>query len=98
MLKWMVWFPLKLLGWALGLVGAFALLIAAMVATPLKHLPELTSVSQSRKSVDFSNLPSIERFQARDGTTLGFRHYPPGGPATGHAAIVIHGSSGSSGT
>jgi pimeloyl-ACP methyl ester carboxylesterase len=43
-------------------------------------------------------LPAIERFQARDGTMLGFRHYPASGPATGRAAIVIHGSSGSSGT
>ena len=29
---------------------------------------------------------------------LGFRHYPASSPATGRAAIVIHGSSGSSGT
>jgi alpha-beta hydrolase superfamily lysophospholipase len=29
---------------------------------------------------------------------LGFRHYPASGPATARAAIVIHGSSGSSGT
>jgi alpha-beta hydrolase superfamily lysophospholipase len=29
---------------------------------------------------------------------LGFRHYAAGGPATGRGAIVIHGSSGSSGT
>ena len=42
-------------------------------------------------------MPAIERFQARDGTWLGFRHYPSSGPATGRAAIVIHGSSGSSG-
>ena len=98
MLKWTVWFPLKLLGWALGLIGAFALLLAAMVAMPLKHPPELRSVSQSRKSVDYATLPAIERFQARDGTMLGFRHYPPSGPATGRAAIVIHGSSGSSGS
>ena len=33
----------------------------------------------------------------RDGTWLGFRHYAASGPATGRAAIVVHGSSGSSG-
>ncbi|MGA7998312.1 MAG: alpha/beta hydrolase [Bradyrhizobium sp.] len=69
-----------------------------MIASPLRRPPELTSISDSRKSVDFSSLPALERFQARDGTALGFRHYPPTGPATGRAAIVIHGSSGSSGT
>ena len=59
--------------------------------------PELRSISQARSTVDFSALPVIERFQARDGTALGFRHYPAASPATGRAAIVIHGSSGSSG-
>ena len=98
MLKWMVWFPLGLLRWALCLIGAFALLLAAMVATPLKHPPELRSLAQARKNVDYATLPAIERFQARDGTMLAFRHYPASGPATGRAAIVVHGSSGSSGS
>jgi alpha-beta hydrolase superfamily lysophospholipase len=48
--------------------------------------------------VDLSSLPAIERFQARDGTALGFRHYPATGSTSGRAAILIHGSSGSSGT
>jgi pimeloyl-ACP methyl ester carboxylesterase len=43
-----------------------------------------------------STLPAIERFHARDGTELGFRHYAAIGPSSGRAAIVIHGSSGSS--
>ena len=41
-------------------------------------------------------MPAVERFQARDGTALGFRHYAPNAPATGRGAIVVHGSSGSS--
>src|SRR6202521_4040243 len=86
------------LRWALCGVGAVALLLTAMVATPLVRPPELRSISQARGSVDLSTLPAIERFQARDGTMLGFRHYPASGPATGRAAIVIHGSSGSGGT
>jgi alpha-beta hydrolase superfamily lysophospholipase len=40
-------------------------------------------------------VPSVERYQARDGTALGFRHYAALGSPTGRAAIVIHGSSGS---
>jgi alpha-beta hydrolase superfamily lysophospholipase len=59
--------------------------------------PELRSISAARGTVDMSNLPAIERFQARDGTALGFRHYAAIGPSTGRAAIVVHGSSGSSG-
>jgi alpha-beta hydrolase superfamily lysophospholipase len=84
--------------WGLAATGLAALVLAALIATPVRKLPELTSISEGRKSVDFSNLPGVEQFQARDGTMLGFRHYAATGPATGRAAIVIHGSSGSSGT
>ncbi|WP_027546027.1 alpha/beta hydrolase [Bradyrhizobium sp. WSM2254] len=86
------------LKWALCAVGAMALTVAAMIATPLERPPEMKSVSESVKLVDFSTLPPLERFQARDGTWIGYRHYTPNGPATGHGAIFIHGSSGSSGT
>jgi alpha-beta hydrolase superfamily lysophospholipase len=88
----------NLLKWALAAVGAVALLLTALIATPLERPAELRSVSASVKGVDFSTLPPLERFQARDGSWLGFRHYAPGGPATGRGAIFIHGSSGSSGT
>ena len=98
MSKWLIRGSLRLLRWVLCGVGAVALLLTALVATPLVRPPELRSISQARGTVDFSALPAIERFQARDGTMLGFRHYPASGPATGRAAIVIHGSSGSSGT
>jgi alpha-beta hydrolase superfamily lysophospholipase len=92
----MVWFSLKVTQWALCLVGVVALLITAMVAWPLQRPPELQSISASRGAVDLSALPALERFQARDGTALGFRHYPASGPSTGRAAIVVHGSAGSS--
>jgi alpha-beta hydrolase superfamily lysophospholipase len=84
--------------WGLAAIGLAGSVLAILIATPIRRPPELTSISDSRKSVDFSSLPAVERFQARDGTALGFRHYPPAGPATGRTAIVIHGSSGSSGT
>jgi alpha-beta hydrolase superfamily lysophospholipase len=89
---------LSVLKWGLCAVGVMALVLTALIATPLERPPELRSVSDSRKGVDFSNLPPLERFQARDGTWLGFRHYAPSGPATGRGAVFIHGSSGSSGT
>jgi len=89
---------LNLLKWGLCAVGGVALILAAMIATPLQRPAELKSVSESVKLVDFSTMPPLERFQARDGTWIGYRHYTPNGPATGHGAIFIHGSSGSSGT
>ena len=88
---------LKAVIWSLAVIGFAALVLTGLIAWPVRQLPELASISDARKSVDFSALPAIERFQARDGTVLGFRHYPAVGPATGRAAIVIHGSSGSSG-
>ncbi|MES2195579.1 MAG: alpha/beta fold hydrolase [Pseudomonadota bacterium] len=97
MSNWLIRVPLKLLKWTLCAGGALALLLTALVATPMPRLPELASISAARSTVDFSALPAIERFQARDGTWLGFRHYPSSSPATGRVAIVVHGSSGSSG-
>ena len=86
------------LKWALCAVGAVALVLTAMIATPLQRPPEMRSVSDSSKGIDWSTLPPLERFQARDGTWLGFRHYAANGSATGRGAIFIHGSSGSSAT
>ena len=97
MLKWLLRGGFSALKWALCGVGAAALLLTALIARPLAPLPELKSISAARGTVDLSALPAIERFQARDGTWLSFRHYPVSGPVTGRAAIVVHGSSGSSG-
>ncbi|MDA9501729.1 alpha/beta hydrolase [Bradyrhizobium sp. CCBAU 11357] len=85
------------LKWGLCAVGAVALILAAMIATPLQRPPEMRSVSDSTKGIDWSTLPPLERFQARDGTWIGYRHYSPSGSATGGGAVFIHGSSGSSG-
>jgi alpha-beta hydrolase superfamily lysophospholipase len=89
------------LKWALCAVGGVALILAAMIATPLERPPEMRSVSDSAKGIDWTTLPPLERFQARDGTWIGFRHYAAkafSNPAAGRGAIFIHGSSGSSGT
>ncbi|MCG2627881.1 alpha/beta fold hydrolase [Bradyrhizobium sp. WYCCWR 13023] len=89
---------LGLLKWGLVAVGAVALILTAMIATPLQRPPEMRSVSDSVKGIDWSTLPPLERFQARDGTWLGYRHYQARGADTGRGAIFIHGSSGSSAT
>jgi alpha-beta hydrolase superfamily lysophospholipase len=67
-----------------------------MVATPVGWPPELFLVSKTAGAVDRSDMPAIDRFHARDGTELAYRHYPARGPASGQIAVVVHGSSGSS--
>jgi alpha-beta hydrolase superfamily lysophospholipase len=96
MLASLVRWSFRILTLALSVVGIAALILAAMIATPLVAPPELQSISAARGTVDMSTLPAVERFQARDGTALGFRHYAAIGPSSGRAAIVVHGSSGSS--
>ena len=96
MSKWIIRFPLKVLGFALGLVGIAALTLTAMIATPLARLPELTSISETVRAVDRSTMPPLSRFPARDGTDLAYRHYPARGSSTGQIAILVHGSAGSS--
>jgi alpha-beta hydrolase superfamily lysophospholipase len=82
--------------WGLAFTGFAGLVLAGMVAWPVRQPPELASISEARKSIDFSTLPAVERFQARDGTDLAYRHYSVATPATDRIAIVVHGSSGSS--
>ncbi len=94
MSKWLIRGSFSALKWLLCAVGAMALLLTALVATPLSRPPELHSISATHGTVDMRTLPAIERFQARDGTSLGFRHYAPTGAATGRGAIVVHGSTG----
>ncbi len=82
--------------WGLAAAGLVTLLLVGMIATPLRQPPELTSISDARKSIDFSTLPAVDRFQGRDGTDLAYRHYSAHRTATDRIAIVVHGSSGSS--
>lgn len=80
----------------LAIIGLASLALAGMIAWPLRQPLELASISASRKWIDFKTLPAVDRFQARDGTDLGYRHYSAQGPATGGVAVLVHGSSGSS--
>src|SRR5579871_2112201 len=89
-------FTYKALLWALTVVGLAAIALAIMLVTPLKGIPMLESISRTARAVDRSDLPAVDRFQARDGTTLGYRHYPAHQPAVPRIAVLVHGSSGSS--
>jgi alpha-beta hydrolase superfamily lysophospholipase len=86
----------KAVVWGLAAVGFAGLVLAGMIATPVRRPPELTSVSLTAGAVDRSDMLAVSRFHARDGTELAYRHYPAHAPATGQIAVVVHGSSGSS--
>jgi pimeloyl-ACP methyl ester carboxylesterase len=69
-------------------VAAFASVIALSApASP----PPMQSVGDAFKDADFTALPAVRHFTARDGAALAYRAYP-GDPA--RIVIVIHGSSG----
>lgn len=74
------------------------LLLAAIIAgtvafdRPKQPQPPL-SISRPFQDVDFSDLPPVLPYTARDGTKLAYRRYA-GDPD--HLAILIHGSAGSS--
>jgi len=87
---------LKAVVWGFATIGVVALLLAALVATPVRRPPELISISNTARAVDRSDMPGVDRFHARDGTELAYRHYPAHAPGTGQIAVVVHGSSGSS--
>jgi len=89
-------FGLKLAVWVLALIGFAGLVLAVLIATPVRQPQELMSVSTTARAVDRRDMPTLARFHARDGTELAYRHYPAASPSTGQIAIVVHGSSGSS--
>jgi non-heme chloroperoxidase len=75
-------------------VGLIVLVLGGLGAVlafdaPVKP-PPLASVSVPFAKVDFSDLPAIMTYPARDGTNLGYRVYDGGGT---QAVVLIHGSS-----
>ena len=83
MMKRLILGSFNALRWLLSAAGVAALLLTALVAAPLTRPPPLASVSETARAVDRSTMPGIDRFQARDGTELAYRHYPARAPATG---------------
>jgi hypothetical protein len=70
LLKWL-WFPRALMQWALCVL---ALILVAMIANPLVRPSELRSISATAGVVDRNTMPPLQRFSARDGTLLAYRH------------------------
>jgi pimeloyl-ACP methyl ester carboxylesterase len=79
-----------------ALCGVAALALAAALSTPLTPPPPLKSVHEGAVAFDRAGLPELTRFQARDGTWLGYRAYPAERGGEGRIAILEHGSSASS--
>ena len=80
----------------LALVGAAAIAIAFMLASPVRRPPPLASIHAGATQIDETGAPDLSRFQARDGTWLAYRLYPAPNGARDRIAILAHGSSASS--
>ncbi|MEY2562277.1 MAG: non-heme chloroperoxidase [Verrucomicrobiota bacterium] len=72
------------------LAAAFAL---AIVFGGPGEPPPMSSISDPFKKVDFSDLPDLSHFTARDGAKLAFRAYPVMGDAIKGSVVLVHGSS-----
>jgi alpha-beta hydrolase superfamily lysophospholipase len=86
---------LKVILWGFAAIGCAGLIVAGLIASPVRRPPELTSISSTARAVDRSGMPGLDRFHARDGTELAYRRYQPTSP-NGQLALLVHGSSGSS--
>ena len=76
------------------LVGLIVLVLGGLGAVlafdaPVKP-PPLASISEPFAQVDFSDLPAVRTYAARDGAALGYRVYDGGGT---QVVVLIHGSS-----
>lgn len=82
---------------ALALMLAAGLAVAAAIAFGGPTPPQpMASINNPFKAVDFSGLPPLLHYQAKDGAALAYRHYAPA-QGMGHGSVVlVHGSSASS--
>ncbi len=80
---------------------ALVVVVCAAIAAALafggpKSPPAMASINEPFKSVDFSDLPPLRHFNAKDGASLAYRQYGPATAAASGSVILIHGSSASS--
>jgi alpha-beta hydrolase superfamily lysophospholipase len=86
----------KVVVWTLAVIGFVGLATAGLIATPIRRPPELASISKAAALIDRSSMPDLDRFFARDGTELAYRHYPASTQSSRQIAIMVHSSSASS--
>jgi pimeloyl-ACP methyl ester carboxylesterase len=83
---------MRIVAWIfVGLIAVVLVAVAGILAfdAPAKPTP-LASISEPFDHVDFSDLPSVRTYAARDGAMLGYRAYEGGGT---QVVVLIHGSS-----
>jgi pimeloyl-ACP methyl ester carboxylesterase len=81
-------------GGILALTGIAVLAMAGLlVFGTTGPPPPMKSITSSFAAMNVSNLPSLERYRARDGANLAYRTYPAGDR---QVAVLIHGSAGNS--
>jgi alpha-beta hydrolase superfamily lysophospholipase len=80
----------------LSIAAVGAVIVGALLASPVSPPPPLNSIRAGAMAVDRSGMPDVTRFQARDGTWLAYRIYPAANGDLRKIAIVIHGSGGHS--
>ena len=91
---WRLWRPkvrrvlISLTVLALVVVAGFAAVIAFSAPAPVAPM---ASIADAFAGVDFSGMPEVAHFTARDGAALVYRAYP-GDPT--RIVVLIHGSSG----
>ncbi|MGH7532161.1 MAG: alpha/beta hydrolase, partial [Gemmatimonadales bacterium] len=73
--------------WGLAVLG---LVVLGTADAP----PPAPNITQPFAAIDYSTLPPLSYYRARDGARLSYRKYPASGQ---HVAVLIHGSAGSSG-
>lgn len=71
------------------------LLLALLFGGPKKPVA-LKSISSPFKAVDYSNLPPVQFFLARDAEKLAFRTYRPTNARATKSIVLVHGSSATS--
>jgi alpha-beta hydrolase superfamily lysophospholipase len=83
------------------LLAATAITLAVRYGGPAP-VAALDSINAPFRNLDYSAMPAVQRYPARDGAALAYRHYPvaaaatPGATAPQRRIVLVHGSSASS--
>ena len=76
--------------------GAAAVLALALYFGGPSAIAAKNSINTPFKSLDYRSMPAIQRYGARDGAALAYRHYPSSVVEPSRRIVLIHGSSASS--
>lgn len=84
--------------WALLLLGIIVIILAGLAAaialSSPKSPPTMESIAAPFRVMDYSKLPPLSHYAARDGAKLAYRSYIA--PQPKQTVVLIHGSSGAS--